>query len=402
MKRYFGLSSTLILVKLIAAVLLTGTVVFTAPGTFCHAAGIEAGDSSGTMEAGTSENGDTDASGIMNTGSSGKKDDEDSVTLVMIGDVLMHDKVIRSGLRANGSYNYDHLFENVRGKIEAADLAIVNQETILGGEELKITGYPSFNSPYELGDAEVKAGFDVVLHGTNHALDRFSKGVENCLDHWEKEHPEVEVLGIHDSAEDQRELCIKEINGIKLAILNYTYDTNGIQMPKEKPYLVDYLSEKKVRADIARAEKEADITIVCPHWGTEYSLEVSKEQEKWTEIFLESGVDLCIGTHPHVIEPVEVIRDDKGHEMTVYYSLGNFVNATSGTGKGVMNRMVGGMAEVTIRRLQNGEVKVTEHETEPVVCHLGEEKVSVYFLKDYTAGLADRNRIREQDPDFSL
>ncbi|MBQ7584207.1 MAG: CapA family protein [Lachnospiraceae bacterium] len=326
----------------------------------------------------------------------------DTVTIVMAGDVLMHDKVIRSGLRTDGSYDFDGLFSHVKNKIGAADIAIVNQETILGGKELGYTGYPSFNSPTEVGDAEAKAGFDVILQGTNHALDRSARGIENCLSFWDKTYPDIEVLGIHDSEKDRQEICIIECKGIKTAILNYTYGTNGIQMPKGKGYLVDYLDEKRVREDIAKAEKQADFTIVCPHWGTEYSLEVSSYQEKWAQIFLECGADLCIGTHPHVIEPMEVLKDDKGHEMPVYYSLGNFVNYTSGTGKGVMNRMVGGIAEIKIGRDKSGRVRVLENSVRPIVCHLSKEEIAAYYLDDYTAELAGRNLIRAQDPDFSL
>ena len=352
----------------------------------------------------------------------------EEVTIVMGGDMLMHDKVIKSGLKSDGSYDFKPIFKHVKSGIENADIAIINQETILGGEELKYSGYPSFNSPWEVGDAEAEAGFDVVLAATNHALDRGSKGIENCLGFWEKEHPQIEVLGIHDSEEDKQELCIidtaktgnknskagktgslknncrssEKDQGMRIAILNYTYGTNGIQMPKGKGYLVDYLAKDKVRADIERAEKEADFTIVCPHWGTEYSLEVSKEQERWAELFLECGADLCIGTHPHVIEPIEVLKDDRGHEMTVYYSLGNFVNHTSGQGKGVMNRMVGGLAEIRIGRDDKGGVKILESRVRPVVCHLSENETAAYFLEDYTEELAKKNLIRSQDPDFSL
>ena len=322
------------------------------------------------------------------------------ITIVMAGDVLMHDKVIKSGISPDGSYNYDHLFSNVKNEVAAADIAIINQETILGGEELKFSGYPSFNSPYEVGDAEVKAGFDVILQGTNHALDRSAKGVENCLAYWESAHPGTEVAGIHDSAEDQAKISIVNKNGIRIAILNYTYGTNGIQMPKGKGYLVDYLTEKRVRDDIKKAEAEADFTVVCPHWGTEYSLNVSSEQKKWAGIFRECGADLIIGTHPHVIEPFEIIKEN-GREIPVYYSIGNFVNATSGRGSGVKNRMVGGIAKIRIGRDAAGSVTVKEAAVRPVICHLTDDTVTAYFMEDYNETLATQNKIREQDPEFS-
>ncbi|MBR1523394.1 MAG: CapA family protein [Lachnospiraceae bacterium] len=119
-------------------------------------------------------------------------------------------------------------------------------------------------------------------------------------------------------------------------------------------------------------------------------------------MFSECGADIVIGTHPHVIEPMEKIEDDKGHEMPVYYSLGNFVNATSGSGKGVMNRMVGGMAEITIEPVKKGNGYNIDAEIKPVICHLTEDEATAYFLEDYTEELAGDNIIRRQDPDFSL
>lgn len=326
------------------------------------------------------------------------------INLVMVGDMLMHERVVESGLQEDGSYNFDHLFVHVQEKIEAADLALVNQETILGGTELGLSGYPCFNSPYELGDAEVEAGFDVILHGTNHALDKGKKGTVNCMNFWEETYPEIAYLGINDSQEAQdNHIYVYEQAGMKIAILNYTYGTNGISTPSEMPYLVNYMEEDKIIADIQKAEELADFTVVCPHWGKEYYLDVSSNQRYWTNIFLEQGVDLVLGTHPHVIEPVEWVFDDDGNEMLVYYSLGNFVNGTSGTGDGVMNRCVGALADVTIGRDESGEVAILEYDAIPLVCHIAEgEEYTVWYLEDYTEELAQENLIRSQDGDFSL
>jgi len=326
------------------------------------------------------------------------------IRLVMVGDMLMHERVMESGRQENGNYCFDHLFTHVEDEIQEADLALVNQETILGGVELGLTGYPCFNSPHELGVAEVLAGFDVILFGTNHALDKGKNGVLNCMDFWDKYYPHIPYLGINRTQEEQDdEIYVYEQDGIRIAILNYTYGTNGIKPPVDMPYLVNYLEEDKVQADLAKAEEIADFTVVCPHWGTEYLLETSWEQERWTEIFLQSGADLVIGTHPHVIEPIEWITDDAGNEMLVYYSIGNFVNGTSGTGRGVMNRMVGGLADVTIGRDEEDRVVVKEYDVHPLVCHIGTgEEYTVWYLEDYTEELAAENHICSQDPDFSL
>jgi poly-gamma-glutamate synthesis protein (capsule biosynthesis protein) len=328
---------------------------------------------------------------------------EPTVSLVMVGDILLHTQVAESGLQEDGSYNFDAIFANMTEEIAAADLALVNQEVIIGGTELGISGYPSFNAPYELGDALVDAGFNVALHATNHALDKGKKGINNCISYWEENHPEMAVLGIHQSQEAQDAIYVYEQNGIRIAVLNYTYGTNGISLPSDMPYAVDLLEKDKVIADIAAAKEQADFVIVCPHWGTEYNLATDSSQEKWTQIFLENGVDLVIGTHPHVIEPIEWVSDDAGNEMLVYDSLGNFVNWTSGTGDGVANRMVGGMAELTIAMDENGEAFIQDYGVEAVVCHLteGTNGVTVYPLSEYTDELAEENAIVAQDGNFS-
>ncbi len=327
-----------------------------------------------------------------------------SIHLVMVGDMLMHERVMESGLQEDGSYDFEHLFTHVKDRVQEADLALVNQETILGGKELGLTGYPCFNSPYELGTAEVEAGFDVILHGTNHALDKGKKGALNCMDFWEQNYPDIAYLGINQSQEMQdNNIYVYEQDGIRLAILNYTYGTNGISVPNDMPYLVNYMDEEKIIADIKQAEEQADFTVVCPHWGNEYHLGISGEQQYWTKLFLENGVDLVIGTHPHVIEPVEWIEDDEGNKMLVYYSIGNFVNGTSGTGAGVMNRCVGGLADVTIGRKEDGQVEIMEYDAIPLVCHISEgDEYSVWYMKDYTEELAQENHICSQDSAFSL
>ena len=329
--------------------------------------------------------------------------------IVMVGDVLLHTPVEQSCRQADGSYDYDSLFEHTKDEISAADLALVNQEVIIGGADLGISGYPSFNADFSLCDSLVDAGFDVICHATNHALDKGKAGLVNCATHWREQYPDITVLGIHDTP-DTSTSCgadpvIIELPELRIAVLNYTYGTNGISLPKGMPYAVDMLDEKQVAADIQRAEELADFTIVCPHWGTEYRLTPDSSQEKWTQIFLENGADLVLGTHPHVIEPIEWVTDEgTGHEMLVYYSLGNFVNWTSGTGKDVANRMVGGMAEVTIGKNESGEVEIKEYGVRPLVSHVtsGAGGVTTYFLEDYSEELGAQNEIIAQDKNFSF
>lgn len=328
--------------------------------------------------------------------------------IIMVGDILLHTPVEESCLQPDGSYDYDSLFSHTKEEIAAADLALVNQEVIIGGADLGITGYPSFNADFSLCDSLAGAGFDIICHATNHAMDKGRKGLINCAKYWRENYPQITVLGIHDTADTSTscgaEPVILDLPDMKIAVLNYTYGTNGIQLPDDMPYAVDLLNEEQVAADIQRAEELADFTIVCPHWGTEYRLTSDASQEKWTKIFAENGADLILGTHPHVIEPIEwVIDEESDHEMLVYYSLGNFVNWTSGTGEGVANRMVGGMAEVTITKNDNGEVEIADYGVKPIISHVtsGPEGVTTYFLEDYPEELAEENEIVSQDPEFS-
>ena len=177
------------------------------------------------------------------------------------------------------------------------------------------------------------------------------------------------------------------------------------------PHAVDTLEVSKVKSDLAYAEQNADFTIVCPHWGTEYVLNPDSYQKEWTKRFRKYGADLVIGTHPHVIEPVEMLEDsiagisnNKGNgDMLVYYSLGNFVNWTSSSGAGIANRCVGGMAQITIGRDSKGEVVIKDHGIKALVCHLqqGPKGVSVYPLSEYTDELGNKNEIVAQDSSFS-
>lgn len=191
---------------------------------------------------------------------------------------------------------------------------------------------------------------------------------------------------------------------MKIAILNYTYGTNGISLPADMPYAVSLLEEEKVKQDLAQAEEAADFTIVCPHWGTEYSHDISAEQERWAKWMVENGADLILGTHPHVIEPVEWVESTSGKKGLVYYSLGNFVNATSGSGAGITDRMVGAMAKVTLARGEDGQVGIQSYGVEPLITHLryGTGQITTYLLADYTQELAEENETKEKDPAFSL
>ncbi len=313
-------------------------------------------------------------------------DDVSQVTLLAVGDNLIHIEVVQSGKQDDGSYNFDHLYDEIKDDIMAADIAVVNQETILGGKELKYSGYPAFNSPTEIGDSLTGVGFDVVLHATNHTMDKGLKGVTNTFDHW-RNHPDITLLGINETEEDKETIPIIEKNGIKIAMLNYTYGLNGYKIPKDKPFLVNMLDKKEMEKDIKKARELADFVIVYPHWGTEYVYQPISTQRELVDFYYELGVDLVIGTHPHVIQPVEWITSESGHNMLVYYSLGNFLSYQKEPA-----RMLGGMAHVTITK-DDTDTYISDASITPIVTHYehgpADYNYGIYKLSEYSSEMGD-------------
>ncbi|MBO4309744.1 MAG: CapA family protein, partial [Lachnospiraceae bacterium] len=248
-----------------------------------------------------------------------------NVRIMMIGDMLMHLNVTESGFVGDGTKNYDHLFERILPDIQEADIKIVNEEIVFAGEDVGFSGYPMFNTAEEVGDAEAAAGFNVILHATNHTMDKYKKGLLNTINFWKK-YPDIMVLGVNETKEQQDEITVFEKNGMKIALLNYTYGLNGMPQPDDMPFAVNLIDENLMDRNIKKAHEVADFVVVLIHWGNEYQLYASNDQKFWCNWFLERDVDLIIGAHPHVIQPIEWYTDpNDGDEMLVYYSLGNYV-----------------------------------------------------------------------------
>ncbi len=326
-----------------------------------------------------------------------KKQINETISIVALGDNLLHMPVVNSGKKADGSYDYSHLFEKLQPTIKNADLAVIGQETVFGGSELGYSGYPMFNSPSDMGKTLVSEGFDVVLHASNHVLDKMAQGIENTIEFWDN-YPDVTVLGINKSEEAKQTVAIREVNGAKLALLNYTYGTNGIRLDEEKKYLVNYIDDEKIKKDALYAEENSDFTIAFMHWGTEYSSEPDDEQKRLCELMCGLGVDLIIGSHPHVIEPVEWYRSENGNEMLVYYSLGNFVSRQLET-----RNLLGGIADVKLKF--NGErVYIHDYSFVPIVTHYDQSftKFAVYRLKEYNNDLAVQHGVASKDGAVSV
>lgn len=312
--------------------------------------------------------------------------DQQYITLVAIGDMLMHPGVSGYAFKADGSIDYSFIFDPIRDQVLNADIAAVNNEVPFGGNEYGLMNYPQFNVLTNLGDAEVAAGFDVILNASNHVMDMNTNGVLNTLNFWKK-YPEVRILGIHESAEDQRAYKVIERAGKRIALFNYTYGLNAFGLPADRPYFIDLLTNdyrEKIREELTRAEQEADFTIVFPHWGEEYQLHENQKQQEWAAFFTECGADLIIGTHPHCLEPVKTVTASNGNTSLCYYSLGNYISQQDET-----ISILGGLAKVTLEADENG-VRIVDHGMDYLVTQYDETVTFSYVvrLENYTPYLA--------------
>lgn len=276
---------------------------------------------------------------------------KNEASIVMVGDALMHMPVVNT-YKSGGKYNFDNIFKYVGPIINEYDLKYYNQETILGGTSLGVSGYPQFNSPQEVGDAFVKAGFNLVSLATNHTMDNYSrtggKTITNSVNYWKKHADTVIAAGSYLSEEDRDEIIIREVNGIKYGFLSYTEQTNGLPVPKS--YLCNVYSKDKVKKDIEKYRDKVDVLLVAMHWGEEYTNNPTSGEKEKAKYLASLGVDIIIGCHPHVMQPMTYIDN-----TLVIYSLGNFISNQSG-----YNKQTGLMASANIvKKTYHGKTTVT-------------------------------------------
>ncbi len=249
------------------------------------------------------------------------------VDLLFAGDAMQHQAQLdqAKAVGSKGAYNYDDCFSLIAPTITEADYAVVNLEVPLGGPP-NYSGYPCFSAPDSYAQALKDAGFDMMLTANNHSLDRGDRGARRTL-------TALDSLGLdhigtfHDKAErDSLVPFIKNIKGIKFGFLNYTYGTNGIE-PRDGVE-VALIDRDKIASEIKSArEAGAEIIVVAIHWGIEYVLLENAVQRSLSDFLVENGVDLIIGSHPHVIQPMKIVRNEKeDKDVLIVYSLGNFIS----------------------------------------------------------------------------
>ena len=317
-----------------------------------------------------------------------------TASVIAVGDNLYHSKLYESGEYDSGVWNYDHIYTHVLDQIQAADVAMIDQETVFAPSHDAVSSYPSFATPQEVGDAIIKAGFNVVESATNHADDYGYDYLKNTLDFWSTNYPDIPVLGIHATQEDADTVKTKEVNGIKIAFLDYTYGTNNSGLGDGYDYMLDIFDKDKITSMIQKAKQVSDCIIFVAHWGTEDETMPNEFEKQWAAFLMQQGVDVIIGGHPHVLQPYGQLSDDQGHSTTVFYSLGNFVSTQQ-----ELPELLEGMAIFTIQKSTlNGKstIQILSPEVKPMVMHYNHDsgEYGPYMLDDYTEELAASHSVR--------
>ena len=310
------------------------------------------------------------------------KEENYTATMITAGDNLIHSSIYKDASDGNGGYDFRKMYELVKPIVTTYDIAYYNQETILGGKELGVNDYPTFNSPQEVGDAMLDAGFNLVSLASNHTMDSGERAVLASRTYWDSKEG-VLAVGSYASEEDKNQIRIMEKNNITYTMLNYTYGTNGMPVPIGKDYLVNVWPtnldlndverdtkyqeyKEKVKQDIEAVRSQVDVLIVAMHWGVEYTHEPTEYEKDMAAYLASLDVDIIIGAHPHVIQPVTWIDD-----TLVIYSLGNFISAQYQDDN--YNKMVGLMTSLEIHKRVKGEEK------EITITNINNELIYTYY-----------------------
>lgn len=319
------------------------------------------------------------------------KDEIVDVTFSAVGDNLIHGAIYHYNNDGNGHYDFNDIYENTNYLTQNVDISYINQETICGGSELGLSTYPSFNGPYEVLDAVHNAGFDWMAASSNHTMDAGVQGIINQLNYIKTNFSDMKVTGSHATKEDAKTPQVIERKGVKFGILGYTYGLNGYVLPDGKEYMVDQIDKSKIKKDVEAIKKISDVIVVSMHWGSEYQFAPNNEQKELAQYLSDLGVDVIIGEHPHVIQPMDYVTGKKGNNTLVIYSLGNFLSAQDD-----QDNMLGGMARWTIEyNKTKKETTIKDVSFLPTVTYIGGnfEVYRTYALKDYTNELAASHTI---------
>ena len=316
------------------------------------------------------------------------------LTLLAASDNLFHEPIIRA-YKQDDTFNFAPIYSEVKSLVENADLAFINQETVMPGERFGYSGYPAFNTPQALAGTLADTGFDIVNHANNHAMDMGKNGLIATLDLWDTIEG-ITVIGARKSGEHSR--IIKK-NNITLGFLSYAHSLNGIALPADSPNLVSMNNRNKMAQEIDALRPLCDFLIVSMHWGDEYELiEPVKSQVELAKFIAEHNVDLIIGHHPHVLQRVEKLPRPDGKETLCFYSLGNFVS-----NQAEKERVLGAVMLVTFTKEEQEanapKLSISDSGLIPVICHFEQyyANTKVYPLYSYTDELLEKHLLRIRD-----
>jgi len=312
-----------------------------------------------------------------------------NLSLIAAGDNLFHETIIRAYLQ-DGLYDFSPIYSEIKSLIENADLAFINQETVMAGEAFGYSGYPLFNTPQSLAKTLADTGFGIINQANNHAMDMGRAGLYATLDLWDTIDG-ITVLGARKTGESY---SIIKKNNITLGFLSYTYGLNGIPLPAGEPNLVSLINRTRMAREIEALRPLCDFLIVSVHWGEEYLMEPDSFQTGLALFLAEHNVDLIIGHHPHVLQGVETLDRPDGKKTLCFYSLGNFVS-----NQREKERILGALMMVNFTKESSSsgdELSISNFGLIPVVCHIAQNYTSttVYPLYSYTEELLEKHHLQ--------
>ena len=308
------------------------------------------------------------SSSTKETSSTSASTSETTVSFMGVGDNLIHDTVYNDALQSDGTYDFTKMYSNFKEDAQNSDISFINQETVLGGEDLGLSGYPTFNSPSEIAKNLEDTGFNLVNLATNHCLDQSEQGIINELNTFKQ--TDIVTNGVYDSQEAYDTIPTFKKKGITFSFLAYTYGTNGIEAPNS--YNVRYLDDTQIKTDVEKAKKISDVVIVSAHWGDENTFEPNDLQTHYAQLFADCGVDVVIGTHPHTIQPVEWIDGSSGNKMLCVYSLGNFIGGMLTT-----DNAIGGEIKFDFVKKEN-TISIENVQWIPTIIHFEGNQNNIY------------------------
>lgn len=372
--------------------------------------------SCGLMQSGDGEGTETDTNSGTNAEANNTDDPVDTtpkevrISFAAAGDNLIHESVYKTAktnaaaLASSGGPSVDYYFkemysENIRRIISTADLAFVNQEAPIV-PDYPAAGYPAFNTPTEAGDTLVEIGFDIVNLANNHMLDMDGKceGLRSTIEYWNTKN--VMTVGAYESRDDYNTIRIMECKGKRIAVLSYTYGTNGYKLnSKSSDLVVPYINDSTIIEQVSRASEVADAVVVSMHWGDENKMAVNSEQKRLATLMSKYGADVIIGHHSHTLQPMEWVTNELGEKTLVIYSLGNLISSQIEAYK-----LVGGIATFELVFSPEGKLTVEKALLTPTITHYSSDPdkmdsqglatrydVSVGLLEDYNSDICAKH-----------